>query len=331
MKVVFAGAGAAAIACANLYITYGVKLENILMVDRTGVIWKGRKENMNPYKERFARDTKKRTIAEALEGADAFVGVSAAKLITGEMIKKMAKDPIIFAMANPVPEITPEEAKAARPDVIMATGRSDYPNKVNNVLGFPFIFRGALDCRATQINEAMKLAASKALADLAKEDVPDSVARAYGVEGFKFGREYLIPKPFDWRVLLHVAPAVAAAAAATGVAKTADQGPGGVPAEARGHALAFAFVHAGHPRKGEVEPEADRPGRGRPPEDPARGQDPRRGGHRLADPPLAREEGRGGAEGARREGRRSRSSIRRSTRISRRTSRPSGRSGSATA
>ncbi len=219
VKVVFAGAGAAAVACANLYITYGVRLENILMVDRTGVIWKGRKENMNPYKERFARDTKKRTVAEALEGADAFVGVSAAKLIDGAMVKKMAKDPIIFALANPVPEIFPEEAKAARPDVIMATGRADYPNMVNNVLGFPFIFRGALDCRATQINEAMKLAASKALADLAKEDVPDSVARAYGVEGFKFGREYLIPKPFDWRVLLRVAPAVAEAAAATGVAK----------------------------------------------------------------------------------------------------------------
>ena len=219
VKVVFAGAGAAANACANLYITYGVRLENILMVDRTGVIWKGRTENMNQYKERFARDTKKRTVAEALDGADAFIGVSAAKLINGEMIKKMAKDPIIFAMANPVPEILPEEAKAARPDVIMATGRSDYPNQVNNVLGFPFIFRGALDCRATQINEAMKLAASRALANLAKEDVPDSVARAYGVDGFKFGREYLIPKPFDWRVLLHVAPAVAEAAAATGVAK----------------------------------------------------------------------------------------------------------------
>ena len=219
VKIVFAGAGAAANACANLYITYGVRLENILMVDRTGIIWKGRTENMNAYKERFARDTKKRTVTEALEGADAFIGVSAAKLINGDMIKKMAKDPIIFAMANPVPEITPEEAKAARPDVIMATGRSDYPNQVNNVLGFPFIFRGALDCRATQINEAMKLAASKALANLAKEDVPDSVARAYGVDGFKFGREYLIPKPFDWRVLLHVAPAVAEAAAATGVAK----------------------------------------------------------------------------------------------------------------
>jgi malate dehydrogenase (oxaloacetate-decarboxylating)(NADP+) len=219
VRVVFAGAGAAAVACANLYVTYGVRMENILMVDRTGVIYEGRKENMNPYKERFQRKTKLRTIGDALEGADAFVGVAAARLVTGEMVKKMARDPIVFAMANPVPEILPEEAHAARPDVIMATGRSDYPNQVNNVLGFPFIFRGALDCRATQINEAMKLAASKALAGLAKEDVPDSVARAYGVESFHFGREYLIPKPFDWRVLLHVAPAVAQAAAETGVAK----------------------------------------------------------------------------------------------------------------
>lgn len=219
VRVVFAGAGAAAVACANLYITYGVRLENLLMVDRTGVIYKGRAENMNRYKERFARETPLRTIAEALEGADAFVGVSTAGLVTGEMLVRMARDPIVFAMANPTPEITPEEAQAARPDVIMATGRSDYPNQVNNVLGFPFIFRGALDCRATQINEAMKMAASRALADLAKEDVPDSVARAYGVESFSFGREYLIPKPFDWRVLLRVAPAVAAAAAATGVAR----------------------------------------------------------------------------------------------------------------
>jgi malate dehydrogenase (oxaloacetate-decarboxylating)(NADP+) len=219
VKVVFAGAGAAAIACANLYLIYGVKLENLTMVDRKGVIYKGRTENMNPYKEKFARDTKCRTMAEALVGADAFIGVSAAKMVTGDMLKTMAKDPIVFAMANPVPEISPEEAKAARPDVIMATGRSDYPNQVNNVLGFPFIFRGALDCRASQITEGMKLAASKALSALAKEDVPDSVARAYGVEGFTFGREYLIPKPFDWRVLLHVAPAVAEAAAKDGVAR----------------------------------------------------------------------------------------------------------------
>ena len=219
VKVVFAGAGAAAIACANLYLIYGVKLENLTMVDRKGVIYKGRTENMNPYKEKFARDTKCRTMAEALVGADAFIGVSAAKMVTGDMLKTMAKDPIVFAMANPVPEISPEEAKTARPDVIMATGRSDYPNQVNNVLGFPFIFRGALDCRASQITEGMKLAASKALSALAKEDVPDSVARAYGVEGFTFGREYLIPKPFDWRVLLHVAPAVAEAAAKDGVAR----------------------------------------------------------------------------------------------------------------
>ncbi|MFN7988003.1 MAG: NADP-dependent malic enzyme [Thermoanaerobaculia bacterium] len=219
VRVVFAGAGAAAIACAGLYLTYGVKRENILMVDRKGVLWKGRTENMNPYKERFAQETKCRTIEEALEGADAFVGVSAARMVTGEMLKRMARDPIVFAMANPVPEILPEEAKAARPDVIMATGRSDYPNQVNNVLGFPFIFRGTLDCRATQITESMKLAASRALADLAKEDVPDSVARAYGVERFEFGREYLIPKPFDWRVLLRVPPAVAQAAAEAGVAR----------------------------------------------------------------------------------------------------------------
>jgi malate dehydrogenase (oxaloacetate-decarboxylating)(NADP+) len=219
VKVVFAGAGAAAVACANLYIIYGVRRENMMMVDRSGVIYKGRKENMNPYKERFARETKLRTLAEALKGADAFVGVATSRLVTGEMVKTMARDPIIFAMANPEPEILPEEAHAARKDVIMATGRSDYPNQVNNVLGFPFIFRGALDCRATGITEEMKLAASRALADLAKEAVPDAVARAYGVEEFRFGREYLIPKPFDYRVLLHVAPAVAEAAARSGVAR----------------------------------------------------------------------------------------------------------------
>jgi len=219
VKVVFAGAGAAAVACANLYITYGVKPENMVMVDRAGVIYEGRTENMNPYKQRFARKTKRRTLAEAMEGADAFIGVASAGLVTGDMVKTMAKDPIVFAMANPVPEILPEVAHAARPDVIMATGRSDYPNQVNNVLGFPFIFRGALDCRASAITEEMKLAASRALADLAKEDVPDAVARAYGVEGFRFGRDYLIPKPFDYRVLLRVAPAVAEAASKSGVAR----------------------------------------------------------------------------------------------------------------
>jgi malate dehydrogenase (oxaloacetate-decarboxylating)(NADP+) len=218
-KVVFAGAGAAAVACANLYIIYGVRPENMLMVDRSGVVYKGRTENMNPYKERFARETNLRTLAQAMQGADAFIGVASARLVTGEMLETMARDPIVFAMANPEGEILPEVAHAARPDVIMATGRSDYPNQVNNVLGFPSIFRGALDCRASQINEAMKLAASRALAGLAKEDVPDAVARAYGVEGFRFGRDYLIPKPFDHRVLLRVAPAVAEAAAKSGVAR----------------------------------------------------------------------------------------------------------------
>jgi malate dehydrogenase (oxaloacetate-decarboxylating)(NADP+) len=219
VKVVFSGAGAAAVACANLYISFGLDRNNVLMVDRKGVIYKGRTEGMNEYKEAFAVETKARTLADALVGADVFVGLSEKGILTGEMVKTMAKDPIIFAMANPDPEITPEEALAARPDAIMATGRSDYPNQVNNVLGFPFIFRGALDCRATTINEAMKRAASKALAELAKEDVPDSVAKAYGVEGFKFGRDYLIPKPFDYRVLLRVPVAVARAAAESGVAK----------------------------------------------------------------------------------------------------------------
>lgn len=219
VRVVFCGGGAAAIACANLYIHLGVKRENILMADSKGVIYKGRKEGMNPYKERFAVETDRRTIAQALEGADAFVGVSVKDGITAEMIKKMAKDPIIFAMANPDPEVLPEEVLKVRPDAIMATGRSDYPNQVNNVLGFPFIFRGALDTMATAINEDMKMAAVKALALLAKQDVPESVSRAYGGQTFRFGRDYLIPKPFDRRALLWVAPAVAEAAMATGVAR----------------------------------------------------------------------------------------------------------------
>ncbi len=219
VRVVFCGGGAAAIACANLYVNLGVQLKNLFMCDSKGVIYKGRTEGMNPYKERFARDTEARTIAEALVDADAFVGVSVKGGITGAMVKRMAKDPIIFAMANPDPEVTPEEVLEVRPDAIMATGRSDYPNQVNNVLGFPFIFRGALDTQATSINEAMKMAAVKALASLAKEDVPESVSRAYGGQRFRFGREYLIPKPFDSRVLLWVAPAVAQAAMDSGVAR----------------------------------------------------------------------------------------------------------------
>ena len=218
-RVVFLGAGAAAIACAKLYLSYGVRKENLRMVDKSGVIHAGRAEDMNPYKAQFAVETKERTLTDALVGADVLVGLSGKGLVKGEMLKKMARDPIVFALANPEPEITPEEAKAARPDVIMATGRSDYPNQVNNVLGFPFIFRGALDVRATEINEAMKKAASQALAALARMDVPDSVSKAYGGQEFRFGREYLIPKPFDFRVLLWVAPAVAEAAMASGVAR----------------------------------------------------------------------------------------------------------------
>ncbi len=219
VKVVFSGAGASGIACANFYISLGVQRENLLMVDSKGVIYKGRTEGMNTYKEAFAVETDARTLSDAMRGADIFTGVSMKGLVTPEMVKTMAENPIIFAMANPDPEITPEEALAVRPDAIMATGRSDYPNQVNNVLGFPFIFRGALDVAASSINEAMKRAAAQSLADLTKEDVPDSVIRAYGGQPFKFGRDYLIPKPFDFRVLLWEAPAVAAAAIESGVAR----------------------------------------------------------------------------------------------------------------
>lgn len=219
IKVVYSGAGAAGIACAELYISLGVRKENIIMCDSKGVIYKGRDKSMNPYKERFAIETDKRTIADAMEGADVFVGVSIAGLVTKDMVKSMNDRPIVFAMANPDPEITYEDAREARDDVIMATGRSDYPNQVNNVLGFPFIFRGALDVRAKAINERMKIAAVKALADLAKEDVPDSVRRAYDMEHLRFSPEYIIPKPVDHRVLLWEAPAVAKAAIESGVAR----------------------------------------------------------------------------------------------------------------
>ena len=219
VKIVVNGAGAAGIACAEFYILLGARRENIVMCDSKGVIYKGRKEGMNPYKERFAQETELRTLEEALVGADVFVGLSIANIVSKDMVRSMADKPIIFAMANPDPEITYEDARAARPDVIMATGRSDYPNQVNNVLGFPFIFRGALDVRATAINDEMKVAAAKALAALAKEDVPDSVCRAYDVDHLEFGPEYIIPKPFDPRVLLWEAPAVAQAAMDSGVAR----------------------------------------------------------------------------------------------------------------
>jgi malate dehydrogenase (oxaloacetate-decarboxylating)(NADP+) len=219
VKVVFSGAGAAAISTAEHYIRLGVKREHVIMCDRKGVIWKGRADDMDKYKARFQSETKARDLAEALVGADVFVGLSVAGAVTGAMVAKMAASPIIFALANPVPEILPHEVKAVRSDAIIATGRSDYPNQVNNVLGFPFIFRGALDARATEVNEEMKMAATRALAQLAKEEVPDSVAALYGLTNVKFGAEYLIPFPFDPRALLRVAPAVAWAAVASGVAK----------------------------------------------------------------------------------------------------------------
>jgi len=220
IKVVVNGAGAAGIACAEHYVCMGVKRENITLADTKGVIYKGRKEGMNPYKECFAKDTPMRTLAEAAQGADVLLGLSVKGAFTPEMIASLAPRPVVFAMANPDPEITYEEARAVRDDIIMATGRSDYPNQVNNVLGFPFIFRGALDVHATTINGEMKLAATHALAALAKEDVPDSVCRAYGVETLKFGVDYIIPKPFDPRVLVWEASAVAKAAMDTGVAQT---------------------------------------------------------------------------------------------------------------
>jgi len=219
IRIVISGAGAAAISCAELAIKWGVKRENITLCDSKGVIYKGRTVNMNKYKERFLVDTDARTLADALRGADVFYGLSIANVMTPEMVKSMAPDPLIFAMANPDPEIRPELAKEARKDVIIATGRSDFANQINNVLGFPFIFRGALDVRAKQINDDMKFAASKALAALTKEDVPDSVIRAYGGESIKFGRDYIIPKPFDPRVLLWESPAVAEMAMKTGMAR----------------------------------------------------------------------------------------------------------------
>jgi len=219
VKVVFSGAGAAAISTAEHYIRLGVKREHILMCDRKGVIYKGRVDDMDPYKARFQAETSARSIADALVGADVFVGLSVAGAVTGAMVKAMAPHPIIFALANPVPEILPHEVRAVRDDAIIATGRSDYANQVNNVLGFPFIFRGALDARATEINEEMKMAATRALAALAKEDVPESLSALYGLTNVKFGPEYLIPFPFDPRALLRVAPAVAWAAVASGVAK----------------------------------------------------------------------------------------------------------------
>ena len=219
VKAVFNGAGAAGLACAQMFVDIGLDKKNLILCDSRGVIYKDREASMNPYKERFANDTPHRTLADAVNGADVFCGVSVAGALTAEMVKTMADKPVIFALANPEPEISYPEALKARPDCIIATGRSDYPNQVNNVLCFPFLFRGALDVRAKAINTEMKIAAVKAIAALAKEEVPDQVLRVYGAEHFEFGREYIIPTPFDPRALLRIAPAVAQAAIDSNVAR----------------------------------------------------------------------------------------------------------------
>jgi malate dehydrogenase (oxaloacetate-decarboxylating)(NADP+) len=218
VKLVASGAGAAAIACLDMMVSLGVKQENIFVTDSKGVIWKGREANMEANKARYAQDTSARTLADIVNGADVFLGCSTAGVLTGEMVKTMAAQPVILALANPEPEIRPEVAKAARPDVIIATGRSDYPNQVNNVLCFPYIFRGALDCGATRITTEMKLACVNAIAALAEAEVTDAVAAAYAGKDLSFGPDYIIPTPFDPRLMAAIAPAVAAAAAASGVA-----------------------------------------------------------------------------------------------------------------
>ena len=219
VRIAISGAGASAISCAELMVRLGVSRENIMLVDSRGVVYKGRTEGMNKYKERFSVETAARSLTDAVNGADVFYGLSIADILTPEMIINMAERPLIFAMANPDPEIKYELARETRPDAIVATGRSDYPNQINNVLGFPFIFRGALDVRAKAINEEMKIAATRALADLTKEDVPDSVLRAYGLNSLQFGPDYIVPKPFDPRVILWESPAVARAAMESGVAR----------------------------------------------------------------------------------------------------------------
>jgi malate dehydrogenase (oxaloacetate-decarboxylating)(NADP+) len=219
VKLVINGAGAASIACLDLLKAMGMPAENAIVCDTKGVIWRGRESGMNQWKSAHAAETDARTLADALAGADAFFGLSAKGTVTQDMIKAMARQPIVFAMANPDPEITPEAVKAVRPDAIIATGRSDYPNQVNNVLGFPYIFRGALDVRATTINDAMKIAAAYAIAALAREDVPDEVSAAYRGQRLRYGPHYLIPTPFDPRLITAVPPAVAQAAIGSGVAR----------------------------------------------------------------------------------------------------------------
>jgi malate dehydrogenase (oxaloacetate-decarboxylating)(NADP+) len=219
VRLVINGAGAAALACADFFLQLGMEEENLLVCDSKGVIYQGGESENNPYKKRFARNTPARTLGQALKGADVFIGLSVAGALSTQDILGMAENPIIFALANPDPEINYEDALKTRPDAIIATGRSDYPNQVNNVMGFPFIFRGALDVRTTEINNAMKIAAAKALAALAREKVPEDVLKAYNLESLSFGKDYIIPKPIDPRVMLWVSPAVAQAAIDSGVAR----------------------------------------------------------------------------------------------------------------
>ncbi len=219
VRVVFNGAGASAISCARLYVALGAKKENIIMLDSKGVLRDDR-EDLNKYKREFTTKENIQSLEEAIKDADVFVGLSKGNVVSQQMIKSMANKPVVFAMANPDPEITYNDAIAARDDLIMATGRSDYPNQINNVLGFPFIFRGALDVRASDINEEMKMAAAQSLAELAKQPVPKYVLKAYGLDKLEFGKDYIIPKPLDLRVIVHEAPAVAKAAMDSGVAKS---------------------------------------------------------------------------------------------------------------
>ena len=224
LKVVVNGAGAAGISCSNFYVRLGIRKDNILLCDTRGVVFKGRAAGMNEYKQAYAVETKDRTLADAVRGADLFLGLSVGGALTADMLKTMNKDPVVFACANPDPEILPQQAFAARSDVIMATGRSDYPNQVNNVLGFPFIFRGALDVDASDVNDEMKMAASRALAALARQEVPQNVLNVYKLKSLSFGKDYLIPKPFDSRVFFEVSTAVAEAAVKSGVARAAYPG-----------------------------------------------------------------------------------------------------------
>ncbi len=218
IRVVMNGAGAASLAIARFLISFGLPKEHLILCDTKGVVYEGRTENMNPYKEQFAAQTDARSLADALQGADVFIGVSAPNTVTPEMLTSMAVRPVVFALANPVPEIQFDVAVRTRPDLVMATGRSDYPNQVNNVLCFPFIFRGALDVRARSINEAMKIAAAKSIAAIAREPVTEDILKVYGLKDLSFGPQYILPKPFDARLLKAVAPAVAEAARRSGVA-----------------------------------------------------------------------------------------------------------------